>query len=258
MPTRRPRLDPAGQAQANADIAATAAEGVTETVNLFAGDESTLDGFSAPSPSAAALSISPALWSFADRCAYDLSLGRFVCPSVMRGPLTIERSFGLANALGQPMDHFDPIVTASANFLMTVAGSVERDGWTGSVRRQRSVTVSGLAGQETAREWNGTGSDTVHSTHVNGDVTRTYDAAHEVAVSHVVVNLPRSDNPWPASGTITISVAARQTIEGDTDRTRAFSRTVIVTFNGTQFVDLQVGDRHFTLDLATGHVTAAA
>ncbi|HET7584117.1 MAG TPA: hypothetical protein VFK13_04375 [Gemmatimonadaceae bacterium] len=244
-------------AQADADIAATTADGVTETVNLFAGNEGTLDDMTSVSPSISS-TTSAVLWRFIDRCDYDSSLGRFVCPTAERGPLTIERSFGLADALGQPMDHFDGVETASANFLLTLTGDVRRDDWSASIDRQQSVTLSGLAGEESAREWNGTGNTTVHSVHEGDQATRTYDASHSVAIEHVVVNLPRSENPWPASGTITVTVSARQTIEGAADRLRQFQRVVTVTFNGTQFVPLQVGSRQFTLDLATGEVTPAA
>ncbi|HJU64135.1 MAG TPA: hypothetical protein VJ596_00600, partial [Gemmatimonadaceae bacterium] len=61
--------------------------------------------------------------------------------------------------------------------------------------------------------------------------------------------------PWPLSGSVTHTVTAIRTREGANQVSRTFSRTATVTFNGTQFVTLEVGTRVFTLDLATGEVS---
>jgi hypothetical protein len=60
--------------------------------------------------------------------------------------------------------------------------------------------------------------------------------------------VPRAENPWPLSGTITrvITVVITNGPNGDVTH----ERTVVITFNGTQFVTLTVNGEEFELDLA--------
>ena len=68
-------------------------------------------------------------------------------------------------------------------------------------------------------------------------------------VSDVVLPFPYAPGAWPLSGTIVRQVSFSRDGRG---RGRSGSRTVTVTFNGTQFVPMTVNERSFTLDLATG------
>jgi hypothetical protein len=78
---------------------------------------------------------------------------------------------------------------------------------------------------------------------------RTYSMATVATLTDVVVPFPRSRGAWPVSGTITRTVTA--TRDGDA---AVHTRTTTTTFNGTRFATLTVGDRTFTVDLATGRV----
>ena len=59
--------------------------------------------------------------------------------------------------------------------------------------------------------------------------------------------VPRSENPWPLSGTI-IHHALITFTRPDGERTR--ERTATITFNGTQFVIVNVNGEDFEIDLA--------
>jgi hypothetical protein len=96
----------------------------------------------------------------------------------------------------------------------------------------------------------GSGSATAgRSRHTDGGAARSYTSSSATTITAVVLPVPRAEDAWPLSGTITNALSiARDGARGS----RASSRTATVTFNGTQFVPLQIGDRTFTLDLATG------
>lgn len=242
--------------QESQDIAETVGDAVSQDMNLFFTGETTVSGLGAVAQPDVAASAA-GFWSFSERCPFDATSERFECPVVTRGPLTIARSFGLVDEAGTAQSAFDPQLTAAANFLSLITGQVSRPHWSADVERERDVTVSGLLGQESTREWDGTGTSAIDAEFDNGQVSRTVVAQSSVSVSDVIVQLPRSEHPWPLSGTITHSVSATRTREGANQVSHSFSRTATITFNGTQLVTLQVGTRVFTLDLATGEVTPA-
>ena len=59
--------------------------------------------------------------------------------------------------------------------------------------------------------------------------------------------MPR-EGTWPLSGTITREMMAEISRDGET---RTVERTVMIEFNGTQFVTVTVDGETFTMDLAT-------
>lgn len=184
-------------------------------------------------------------------CPYDAGTGRFTCPVQTREGRTFSRSYAFQNATGNPQSAYDAATTASANFRSSMTGSVEREGWSATMSHERDMTQSGLAGAETSHTINGTGSSTeTRSRHTDGGV-RAYRMSSVATFTNVVVPFPRAHGAWPLSGTITRSVTAAR--EGQVG-SATHHRTATVTFNGTRFASLAVGDRTFTLDLATGHV----
>ncbi len=235
--------NPALSPMLNRDVAQVAADIVGEDVDLMT-DQALGDGpmgfFSVASD------------EFAMRDCPFVN-GRFECPPVTRGPLTFLRSFAFFDAQGGAQEAFDPLTTASANFVTSVEGEVSRDAWSASVSRDRDRTVSGLVGEETTRTWNGTGSGEIsRSRHTDGEEARTYEMEYTSSTSNVVVGVPRADNPWPLSGTVTKNVTVTIT-GGPRDGTTA-TRTVVVTFNGTQFVTATVNGETFEIDLGNHRV----
>jgi hypothetical protein len=61
--------------------------------------------------------------------------------------------------------------------------------------------------------------------------------------------VPRTDDAWPLSGTITREVTIVVVNGPDGDVTK--SRTVVITFNGTNLATMTVDGETFEIDLST-------
>jgi hypothetical protein len=68
-------------------------------------------------------------------------------------------------------------------------------------------------------------------------------------IENVVHPVPRTDDAWPLSGTITRNVTI--IIVDGTDDPVTKNRTGVVTFNGTNLVILTVDGEIFEIDLST-------
>ncbi len=174
----------------------------------------------------------------------------FRCGSHTRDLLTIVRTCTFKDASGAAQNAYDPTTTASAAIHAEINGKIERENWSAEVARIRDLIVTGLAGTETSRTWNGTGTGkSTRSRHKEGTETRTYDISCAGTRTNVVVNLPRSDNRWPISGTINRTCTIK--ITGGPNDGKTVERVVVITFNGTQLVPITVNGKAFTLDLKT-------
>lgn len=189
-------------------------------------------------------------------CTYNPADGRFYCLPVINGNgVTVIRSLAFFDATGAMMNHFDS-TTASMNVLATLSGVVTTANGADTVNGTRDVTASGLLGHNTTRVWNGSGNGTHGAYWSDSVASRTADVNYSSTFSNIVVALPRSANPWPISGTISRQVNGTGVVtKGDSTRTITISRTVEITFNGTEFVPMTVGSETYTLDLATGQAT---
>ncbi|MFN2400605.1 MAG: hypothetical protein ABR543_18505 [Gemmatimonadaceae bacterium] len=249
----------ANDSQVTADVAVAVADGTAEDLYHIYSNEGVFGGAPmasvAADASAAGLSSDPsARWGWRDDCTFNSGTGRFECPETIRNGFTLNRSFALFDAAGTPQSAYDASLTASINFLSALAGTVSRPEFIATVERNRDLTVSGLAGREIRRTWNGTGDAGIHARHEDEDGSREYDLTSSTVIANVVVALPRADNPWPLAGTITRSVHGVRFRSGTTTMSREFDRTAVVTFNGTSIVPLDVGNRQFCLNLATGRL----
>ena len=154
------------------------------------------------------------------------------------------------NAAGATQNGYDATTTASVAIHAVITGKIERENWSAEVERIRDLTVTGLAGSETSRTWNGTGTGkSTRSRHKEGTETRTYDVSCSSTRTYVVVNLPRAENRWPVSGTI--NRICTITITGGPNDGKTVERNVTITFNGTQLVPMTVNGKAFVLDLKT-------
>lgn len=148
---------------------------------------------------------------------------------------------------------YDPELTAKLNIVADLEGSRTRtwDGGTMTVEinRHRDLWVSGLLGQETSRTWDGEGNSDVNRVAQSDERgTRTYEMTSSTLIEGVVVPVPRSADAWPLEGTITKQVTV-VVVNGLGD-TITRERTVVITFNGTQFVTATVNGEEFEIDLA--------
>lgn len=241
--------DPTGEdPRLNADVAAMVADGVGEDVQTMR-----------------ELSMGLHLGglflrgTLASGCPYNEETGWHDCePVTLLNGLTIDRQYAFFNPAGDFMEFYDPDQTAAIQAQRSVDGEIERETeygeFSASVHHHRDLTVSGLQGDEQKRTWSGTGSSEITRTQVSDERgTRSYELNTEVQVNDVAVpTWNNSDlDPWPLSGSITIHVQGTVTRN---DQTRSFERTVMITFDGTQFATATVtgpnGSETFTIDLA--------
>jgi hypothetical protein len=194
--------------------------------------------------------MDPALGSRCPRIGF-----KFRCAWRAFDDISLMRDVTFYDADGNEQDAYDADLTASINVVADFEGTRDRHGWTVVIERHRDVTVTGLAGQETERTWSGTGNGLTHRTNnADGEDVREYTMTANTTVDDVVIAVPRAGT-WPLSGTITREVTV-EVIRGLEDPTTR-QRTVIIEFNGTQFVTMTVNGETFTLDLETRTIVEA-
>ena len=194
-----------------------------------------------------------------DACPYDATAKRFICTPKTRGPFTHTRSYAYLDEAGAAQSGYSATTTASANFKWSLSGNITKERWSGSMSRERDITLSGLLGANNTVTINGSGAAERQRTRFLRDsagptgLTREYNMEATVAIANVVTPAIRMPDAWPASGTITrnYQVTRIDATNGNTVTTR----NSVVTFNGTQFAKLVVNGKEFSLDLATGKVT---
>ncbi len=246
---RETATDPAAapsDAEVSADVAAAAGDVVVADLASF-GDGEMVGGLDARAGAGAAC---------------PLSGGRFRCATTTSNNVTTTHSFAYFDAGGAPMTSYDARLTASMNLQTDVSGSAAGTTpvgtFTTTFTRSRNRTVSGLAGAETRRTWNGTGSGTSASTVSGPFGTRHYAGAASDTTRDVVVAVPRTDGSYPLSGTHVQVVSATLSVDGSSAPARAVTRRAVVTFNGTAAVPITVGATHCTLHLDTRRVDGCA
>jgi len=156
-----------------------------------------------------------------------------------------------------PGPGYDPMETTEMHIVSELEREVTHTFWSAEIERFRDMTVSGLYGEETERIWNGTGTgDVFKSRHPEEGAVRTYDMESSATITDVIRALPRAENPWPLSGTITRVIHVVRTEDGVIVAERDITTTI--TFNGTKDVKLVVKDgnttEEFDIDLSLGNV----
>jgi hypothetical protein len=201
----------------------------------------------------------------ADAALEDLAIMTATTPAL--GPQAAFGRFGQGGGLGSraglerdrtvtfydesddEQEAFDPLLTASIHVVTVIEGGIDRDAFSARVNRARDMWVTGLAGEETTRTWNGSGSSEVSRTRVSDDIgTRTYEMDADAIVEEVVRSVDREAQPWPLSGSITRDVTVTIVNGPNGDETR--ERRTVITFDGTQFAILTVDGEEFEVDLA--------
>ncbi len=232
----------------NADIAAAAADGVAE-------DAQTMQGLNLGLRVGIRAWLSPSTLPPQD-CPYDAATGWHTCPEITFNGLIHNRSYLFSDASGAAMETYDANLTAAIHFIKSLTGSIAREtdggSMTADIAYTRDMIVSGLQGDEQHRTWNGTGTSEIARTRVSDEHgTRSYELSANVTFDDVVVPHfnNRDKDPWPLSGTITKVITGAVT--GPSGESHQVERTVVITFNGTQFPDATVNGEAFVIDLAT-------
>jgi hypothetical protein len=248
--TTEPTVSASVSAATTLDVATVAGDAATEDVETFKVNRGAFG---------IAQLVDFERFSRWDPCPFDAATGRFVCTSRSRGPFTTTRSYAYADQAGAAQNAYSATTTAAANFKWTLAGTITKRRWSGTVSRNRDMTISGLLGANTTITVNGTSSSERQRTRFAREeseganaVERTYEMEGSTVIANVVTAAVRLPDTWPLSGTITRNHAVTRT--DAVNGTKTTTRTSVVTFNGTQFVPLVVNGTTFTLDLATGDV----
>ena len=186
-------------------------------------------------------------------CTY--ASGEWTCAPVIERGLSVVRAYSYRDSAGQPMQLFDPLKTATANFKVSINGIVIRDtSFSGVVHRTQNITVSGLLGAETTRVWRGVGTSADTNTHRGFNSIRRYSGKSIDSLKAVVFPQPRSAGSYPLQGSTVRIVSYNVTSNGRSTERRSIDRRVVTTFNGTAEARLESGSVVCTLHLDTHRV----
>jgi hypothetical protein len=170
----------------------------------------------------------------------------------IQGSRSFSKTVDFFDAAGNEQSGYDPETTASMHIVAHLTREVAHTFWSADIERHRDMTLTGLEGQETERSWNGTSNGEVErSRHLEDGAVRSYDMTTSAVITEVVRGVPRAENPYPKSGSITRTIHAVITIDGAVE-VRDFVATI--TFNGTQFVKMIIDGVEYDVDLAERNV----
>ncbi|MDA0313163.1 MAG: hypothetical protein O2992_13730 [Gemmatimonadetes bacterium] len=164
------------------------------------------------------------------------------------GALSGTREATFFDASGSVQDAYDAETTAMIHFVSEVGGDVSRDNWSATLARGRDMTVTGLAGTETHRTFNGSGSEDVSRSRHTEEGDRAYAMSGSFTYADVVTPIPGSDPKYPTSGTITRNMTATRT---GTDGSETRTVAMMITFDGDETASITVNGETMEIDLTT-------
>jgi hypothetical protein len=164
------------------------------------------------------------------------------------GELSGTREVTFYDAQGLEQDAYDALTTDVIHIMHEVLGEVTRDDWIASIHRERDLEVSGLAGAETHRTWNGSGSEEVSRERILDEGVSSYDAVGSFVYEDVVVPVFGTAPRYPLSGTITRTMTVTVT-RPDGERTRNVE--IVITFDGDSTATAIVNGEEVEIDLST-------
>ena len=165
----------------------------------------------------------------------------------IQGSRSFSKTVTFFDSDGIEQNGYDPETTASMHIVADLTREVTHTFWNAEIERHRDMTVAGLEGTETERTWNGTSSGEIEkSRHPEGGVVRTYNMTSSAVISDVVRVIPRADNPYPKSGSITRTIHAVRTVDG-VEEVRDVVATI--TFDGDNTATMTVDGESWEINL---------
>lgn len=165
------------------------------------------------------------------------------------GEFSGTRSVTFFDEAGVEQDLYDRLTTESIHLVREIAGEIVRDNFSASISRERDMTVSGLAGEETTRTWNGSGSsETARSGVLDDGSQRSHEVSGTFTFTDVVMPIPGADVRYPLSGTIRRSMVVTRTT-GDGTEMREVDITI--TFDGSAIAMAVINGESVEIDLST-------
>ncbi len=222
----------------NGDVASVAAAAVSEDIEIMAG----MNGL--PRSAILAFRLPPTDPGNLEGCTFGGE--SWTCPRTRINGLDVVRTITFRNADGAGQEQYDAENTASIDVSVTVDGELAMEHWTATIDRDRALTWTGLAGTETTRTVNGSGTEAVTRARFNDSGTsRSYDIDGTFTIADVIMPVRGEGiDPWPISGTVTRTY----TVTRSTGET--ITRIVVITFNGTSMPTATVNGEAFQIDLA--------
>jgi hypothetical protein len=178
--------------------------------------------------------------------------GAFRCGQMVRDGFIFEREVTFFDAEGneQP-EGFDAATTDAIHLVVSAEGTRERSYWIATMKRSRDMWLTELLTD--AHHLNGEGhSEVYRSGNPQDGVERTFDMTVDVHWDDVVHLQPRSEHPYPESGSITREIFVEVTKDGEVVGGKDV--TTVITFNGTQYVTMTVDGEEIEIDLAQREV----
>lgn len=175
-------------------------------------------------------------------CPWDAATSSFVCAQDARRDGLVEtHGYQFLDAPNAAQSAYDSLTTASIQFTSHLSGTTT-SGPKSTVDDTHTLVVSGLAGNETTRIWNGNGSSSRQDSVRTASGMVLVQTASTTTVADVIVPRPWARDSWPVSGTITTHVVS-------SDGTTTLDITAVLTFNGTRYATMTAGGKTYTIDL---------
>jgi len=159
---------------------------------------------------------------------------------------TVEKTF--FDTLGVQQDSYDELTTERIEVLSIVEGERGREGWSATIHRERDMTITGLAGENTHRTLNGSGTSTISRSRHTEDGDRTHEMEGFFTYTDVVIPVPGTEPRYPISGTITRSMSATRIDREGNEVTREMEMTI--TFDGDETANAVVNGEPVEIDLS--------
>jgi hypothetical protein len=173
------------------------------------------------------------------------------------GAITVHLSRTFYDALGHETDGYT-LLTTRLVAASRAFGTINTERYVAIVGRAHTIEARGIGVASDTIRVEGSGADTIQASFhsLSGNRTRYFHARTTTLLEGIVFPRPIEEGDWPSSGTATFTVVADRLRGNDrVDIEAHMEPTVVVHFNGTADVDLDVsGDHGYRVNLRTGFV----
>ena len=165
-------------------------------------------------------------------CAFSTTTNRNDCAAIIRGGLTINRSFSFLDASGKVEQAFDPANTNTVNVKNSATGTVTHHSTaTSTVNSSSDFTVGGLASGSTQRTVDGKSAGTESTTGTRDGAAFTVARTAGDTTTGLVIPIQDGHPTYPTAGTVIRSMQATVTKAGSSPSTS--SRREVITYDGS-------------------------